>query len=304
MFYLVLAMLCSSSIALIFKYSETNGGNRYAVTSANYLAASVVSLFMAIKGGLFLSFSKSIGLFANEFYYVIFKNTGSFSNGASALWALISGMVAGVFFFSSFIYYQRSVAENGVGLTGSFSKMGILVPMVLSIGLWNEHPSLLQWTGILLCLGAIFIATLSFDSNNENKFKFSLLVLFLLNGFAEFSNKFFSKYALIEYKDLFLFFVFATALLISLCFTFKRSNEISKEDILMGILVGIPNLFSSFFLILSLNTLKASVAFPLFSAGSILLINLGGTFIYKEKITPRGKISILLTILALTLLNL
>lgn len=304
MFYLVLAMICSSSIALIFKYSESSGRNRYAVTSANYFTASIVCLYMVIKGGLFSSFSKSIILFRNEFYNVIFKNICSFSNNASALWALISGMVAGIFFFSSFIYYQRSVAENGVGLTGSFSKMGILVPVVLSIGLWHEYPSLIQWTGILLCFGAILIATLSIDSNNENKFKFSLLVLFLLNGFAEFSNKFFSKYALIEYKDLFLFFVFSTALLISLCFTLKRKIRVSKEDILMGILVGIPNLFSSFFLILSLNTLKASVAFPLFSAGSILLINLGGTFIYKEEITTRGKISILLTILALTLINL
>lgn len=303
MFYLIIAMLCSSSIALIFKYSEINGRNRYAVTSANYLTASVISLYMVIKGGLFSSLPNSLALFKSEILQVILKNTGIFSNGASAVWAVVSGIAAGIFFFASFIYLQRSVAENGVGLTGSFSKMGIIVPVVLSIGLWHEYPSLIQWVGILLCLCAILTATYSIDSKGANKFKFSLVVLFLLNGFAEFSNKFFSKYALVEYKDLFLFFVFSTALLISIYFTIKVKINVSIKDILTGIAVGIPNLFASFFLILSLNTIKASIAYPIYSAGSILLINLGGAFIYKEKITLKEKASILLTITALTLLN-
>lgn len=303
MFYLIIAMLCSSSIALIFKYSETSGRNRYAVTSANYLTASVISFYMVIKGGLFSSLPNSFVLFKNEVVQVILRNTGLFSNGASAVWAVASGIAAGIFFFASFIYLQRSVSENGVGLTGSFSKMGVIVPVVLSIGMWHEYPSLLQWIGIFLCLCAILTATYSIDSKAANKFKFSLIVLFLLNGFAEFSSKFFSKYALVEYKDLFLFFVFSTALIISICFTVKARINISIKDVLTGIAVGIPNLFASFFLILSLSTIKASVVYPVYSAGSILLINLGGAFIYKEKITLKEKASILITIIALTLLN-
>ncbi|TDO92016.1 hypothetical protein DFR79_10842 [Halanaerobium saccharolyticum] len=40
MIYLLLAVLCSSSIALIFKFSESNDLYRYIITSANYFAAA------------------------------------------------------------------------------------------------------------------------------------------------------------------------------------------------------------------------------------------------------------------------
>ena len=75
------------------------------------------------------------------------------------------------------------------------------------------------------------------------------------------------------------------------------------KDILTGFAVGIPNLFSSYFLILSLDTVKASVAYPIYSAGSILLINLGGFFIFKEKIARKNKFAIVLIVIALMLIN-
>ena len=41
MFYLLLAIICSASIALIFKYTETRKTNRYVITSANYFMLSL-----------------------------------------------------------------------------------------------------------------------------------------------------------------------------------------------------------------------------------------------------------------------
>lgn len=303
MLYLLLAMLCSSSIALIFKYSETNNKNRYAVTSANYLTASLVGLFLSIKGHLFTGLKDSLKPFNHEIINVIIKNTGTFSNNSGAIWALLWGIITGIFFFSSFIYYQKCIRDNSVALTGSFSKMGILIPVIISVLIWNEHPTIIQWAGISLCIIAILIANLSFENRSLYGFKPSLIALFLLNGFAEFSSKFFQKYAYISYKDLYLFFVFTTALIISLLFMLKSKRKICLGDILTGICVGIPNLFSSFFLILALNKINASIAFPLFSAGSIVLINIGGILIFKEKLKTRETISIILTIIALILIN-
>src|SRR5699024_8994190 len=111
--------------------------------------------------------------------------------------------------------------------------------------------------------------------------------LFILGGMAEFSNKIYQKYALNEFKDIFLFSVFFVAFLISIYYTLKQKNKITKKDILTGFAVGIPNLFSSYFLILSLESVKTSVAFPIYSAGSIVLINIGGFFIFKEKLSNK-----------------
>ncbi len=120
---------------------------------------------------------------------------------------------------------------------------------------------------------------------------------------AEFQNKLFQQYALIEYKDVFLFVIFITAFLLSLYFVIKSKEKVLKRDLLVGFLVGIPNLFSSYFLIMALNSIATSIAFPVYSAGSIIFISLGEVFLYKEKLSKKNKVAIVLVILALILIN-
>lgn len=299
--YLFLAIICSSLIAIIFKFSETNNLNRYAVTTMNYLTAFSVSLFLAIREGVLFPSDK--GSFFNEFSNVIIENNTMFSHYSSFIWAILIGSLAGVFFFLSFIYYQISVRKNNVGLAGTFGKLGILVPMIFSVILWNEIPTKIQWIGIILSIISIIIVNVSFKKNSIKDIHINLILLFLFGGMAEFSNKIFQKYALSEYKSLFLFFVFFIAFIISLIVTMKRKKTVEKRAIITGILVGIPNLFSSFFLIIALNYMKTSVVFPIYSAGSIVIITLAGTFFFKERLKNKELIAIFMTIIALVLIN-
>lgn len=303
MVYLILAIVCSASIALIFKYTENANTNRYLITSSNYFIAFVVSLGMIIFKGLFknISFGSS---FFNEFSTVLKNNDTLLSHSSSIVWGLIVGAGAGFFFFLSFIYYQKSVKENGVGISGTIAKLGILIPMLFSIVIWNELPTLMQVIGIALSLVSIVIVNLSSNSLEKLDIKPTIILLFLFGGLAEFSNKIFQKYALIDYKDVFLFAVFFVAFLLSVFYTIRSKGNITLKDILTGFAVGIPNLFSSFFLILALTTINASVAFPIYSAGSIVLINIGGLLIFKEKIAKKNQVAIILTVVALVLINL
>lgn len=303
MVYLILAIVCSASIALIFKYTENANTNRYLITSSNYFIAFVVSLGMIIFKGLFknITFDPS---FFNEFSTVLKNNDTLLSHSSSIVWGLIVGAGAGFFFFLSFIYYQKSVKENGVGISGTIAKLGILIPMLFSIVIWNELPTLMQVIGIALSLVSIVIVNLSSNSLEKLDIKPTIILLFLFGGLAEFSNKIFQKYALIDYKDVFLFAVFFVAFLLSVFYTIRSKGNITLKDILTGFGVGIPNLFSSFFLILALTTINTSVAFPIYSAGSIVLINIGGLLIFKEKIAKKNQVAIILTVVALVLINL
>ncbi|MFA9397612.1 MAG: EamA family transporter [Clostridiaceae bacterium] len=307
MIYLFLAILCSSSIALIFKYSEGNEMNRYAVTSANYFTAFTVSLFMILVKPSIKIYRINVSLtnFIDEFRKIILENNGLFSKSASFTWAVVLGLLGGVFFFLSFIYYQKSVKENGASLSGTFGKLGILVPMIISIIVWNEIPKLIQWIGICLALFSIIFVNVSSnkDKSSNITINLTLILLFLFGGLAEFQNKLFQQYAIIQYKDVFLFVVFITAFFLSLYFVVKSRKKVMKKDLLIGVLVGIPNLFSSYFLIISLSFLKASIAFPIYSAGSIIVVSLGEYFLYKEELSKKNKITIVLVILALILIN-
>lgn len=306
MIYLLFAILCSSSIALILKHSENRSMNRLAVTTSNYFTAFVVSLIMSVlKPSVRLNiFQISLSDFRSDFYNVVIKGNGLFSEGSSFIWAVILGLVTGIFFFLSFIYYQKSVNENGASLSGTFGKLGILIPMLTSILLWKEIPNTLQWFGIILAIASILMVNLSFNSKTPAKINLTLILLFLFGGIAEFQNKLFQKYAIIEYKDIFLFFVFFMAFLISLVYTIKSGKEVRVRDIFTGLIVGIPNLFSSYFLILALGLIPTSAAFPVYSAGSIIFISLGSLLLYKERLTLKDKLAIFLVIIALILINL
>ncbi|MDV3428347.1 MAG: hypothetical protein LIR50_15230 [Bacillota bacterium] len=307
MFYLFLAILCSSSIALIFKYSENRKMNRYIVTSINYLTALTISLLMIINNHSinFRKISLSSAKFIEEFSYIIYKNNGQLSESTSIIFAVLLGIIGGIFFFLSFIYYQKSVKENGAALSGTFGKLGILLPMIFSVLLWKEIPKTLQTAGILLALFSIIYVNISLKENK--KINMTLILLFIFGGMAEFQNKLFQKYGLIEYKDLFLFVVFTMAFLFSSYFVLRSVSgshkSIKGSELLIGFLVGIPNLFSSYFLIMALNFMPTSAALPIYSAGSIIFISLGEVLLYKAIISKKNKIAIILVVFAIILIN-
>ena len=304
MVYLLLAIGCSAAIALIFKHSETAGMNRYAVTTANYLAASLVGGAILVSQGVSLpgdlTLSNAIAEIGRSF------NTGqqTLSPEAGAVWAVLVGLGAGVVFFLGFIYYQISVREHGVGLAGAFAKLGILVPMSLSLVLWREHPRLIQWWGIGLAISSIVLVNWPAKGNLRAALRPALLLLFLFCGAAEFSNKVFQKYGMLHYKSLFLLVTFSVAFLFSLATTAAKQEPVARRDLLTGLAVGVPNLFSSFFLILALDRIAAAVVFPAYGAGTIVIINLVGIVFFKEKLSRMEKAAIALTIVALILINL
>ena len=301
--YLILAVLCSTSIALIFKVSETRRMNRYVVTTANYMVATAVSLSFLAGRGLLNRLGPAAGVFLEELPRAL--RGGGFGPQGSLGWAAAVGVPAGVMYFLGFIYLQKGVRESGVSLAGSFSKLGVLVPMALSILLWHEVPTAVQWTGIALALGSILLANLDVSHPRRAFAAFSpvLLLLFLTVGLAEFSNKVYQRYGSMEAKSLFLLFVFGVALLVSL-FKSLRVGRIRASHFLTGLAVGVPNYFASHFLILSLSQLRTAVVFPIYSATTIVLISLAGGLLFEERLRPRERLAVVLTVAALVLVNL
>ena len=191
-----------------------------------------------------------------------------------------------------------------MGLAGAVGKLGILVPMSLSLIIWHEYPTVMQWCGICLAIVSIILVNWPSAGSLRGALRPAQLLLFLFCGTAEFSNKVFQKYGLQEHKSLFLLVTFSVAFLLSLAVTIKIKRVVTCRDLLIGVLVGIPNLFSSFFLILALERIMATIAFPAYGAGTIVVINLVGLLFFKEKLERTELTAVALTIAALILINL
>ncbi|SHK20291.1 Small Multidrug Resistance protein [Hathewaya proteolytica DSM 3090] len=300
MIYLFLAALSSASIALIFKYSGSKEWvNKFQVTSFNYLTATTISLVMLLKSGQPILFS------GQGFLQCLVGNfNGNITVQGSWLWAIILGVATGILYLLGFLLYQSSIKSSGASLSGMFNKMGIIVPMVFSMIVWREFPSALQLCGILLSLSAIIMVNFNFDSGEKSSIKPTLLIMFLVVGFGEFSNKLFQKYAMAEMKSHFMLVLFATALIISIGLTVNDKNKaMNIKSALCGVAVGVPNMLSTLFLIEALNKLPATVVYPIYSAGSIVIIMATSFVIFGEKLKKKEIIAMVVTLIALSMVN-
>ena len=76
------------------------------------------------------------------------------------------------------------------------------------------------------------------------------------------------------------------------------------KELTAGVLAGIPNYFSSWFLLQSLQRLPAMLVYPAQSVGTILLVTAAGALLFREKLTRREWAGFALILAALVLLDL
>ena len=101
----------------------------------------------------------------------------------------------------------------------------------------------------------------------------------------------------------FLVVVLIAALVLCIALCLVKRERPGKKDVLFGLAIGIPNYFSSRFLLLSLDSVPAMAAFPSFSVGTILLVAAAGVLLFKEKLSMRKYLALAVILGALVLLN-
>ena len=95
-----------------------------------------------------------------------------------------------------------------------------------------------------------------------------------------------------------------TALVLALILGLRKKEKFSPWDFIFGFLIGIPNYFSSRFMLLALETVPSVIAYPLCSVGAIVVVSVAGVLLFKEEISRQKKIALGLVMLSLVLLNL
>ncbi len=284
MLYLVLAIVSSAAMAIVLKYFRNQEGNRYGILLGNYLTCVAIAVWMLPDKGLIVS--------------------GSWIT-------LACGVGGGLFFVLALVCMQSSIRSNGAGLTSAFARLGLIVALGVSILLFGERPSGLQLAGIGLAIGAIVV--LRTDGAGERRpgggRGFGLLLLTLAaSGCADAMAKVFDGFGDRNQDSLYFFWLFVTAVLLCAVLAVlekKRSGKgIRLKEFAAGVLVGIPNYFSSYLLLRSLQQLPASVAYPSYSTATILLVLGLSALLFRERLHKRQWPGVLLILLALVLLNL
>lgn len=277
MLFLVLATLSSSVLALVLK--RLDSGNTYGVYFFNYVTCALLS-------------------------FLTLEDKALWRGDPLPLWL---GAVGGFVYLASLVVYGYSIRTSGAVLASVFTRLGVLVPIGVSVAFLGERPSWLQGAGIALAVAAAVVMNglpRGGASRPGGKLLLPLLLTLLFNGCSDSMSKIFAYAGRREEDGLFVFFIFFFAGLFTLVLLLRQRKGLALRDVLLGALVGVPNFCASRLLLAALTRLPAFVVYPCYSVGAILVISLCSVLLFHERLSRRQWGAVGMILAAVALLNL
>lgn len=279
MIYLLLAIICSSSLALILKQGNVKKSNTAILINANYLTASVLSLaFVFYKGTLTIS-----------------------------LYALLFALFLGYLFAATFFIYSKAVGLAGTALATVSARLSVLIPVLFSIILYGESPNIKMIFGFALALVTLYLFYLSLKNHNgtpHSRRSYLILIVLLFGiGLVDFSMKIFEQNFSSEEKGTFVFTIFFSAFIYTLVYILYKKIKFEPHTFKLGLLLGLPNVLAIHFVLAALSELPAIVVFPIQNIGVIVFTAVMAYLIWKEKINNFGVAALIAGIISIILLR-
>lgn len=286
MIYLILSIITSSLIFLIFRAFGQYKVNTFTAIVVNYLVAGITGILI---NGQSIDFNKML-----------------FSD-----WSM-NGLVLGAVFITLFNVMAITAQKFGASVASIANKMGLIIPVSFAIIVYGDSLNILKSAGILLALVGVYLSSVK-SSQEKKKFDIKLfaipIILFLGSGFIDTFLKYTQEYQLNTDEDSMLFtsLTFLTAFTIGLVVMFldKTKRSLKAPSIIGGIILGIVNYGSIYFLIKTLDAanLQSSVIFPINNMGVVILTTFLSLLIFKESFSPKNKIGVAISIIAIAMIS-
>ncbi len=291
MVFLILSILLMVILNFIFKiFSLYNIRNFHAII-INYLCCFII-------GCLFFDFQELADVFQKPWF--TYSTILSFA------------------FIIGFNILAATIKHFGIALGTLMQRMSLVVTAGVSILLYNESLALFKILGILFGILSIFLVSRKILPDHvlsSSKFSKLLLILPILtllsSAVVDLGLQYTERYYL-EDGDWHSFnaTLFVGAGILGFVFLLIRSFfsgervYFKKKEIIGGIALGIPNYFSIYTLVQALNHgFEGSFLFPVMNVSIILLSVLGSVLFFKESLTKRQGLGILIACIALAFLS-
>lgn len=285
MISLSLAILSSSLIFVIFKLFPRFGVDTFQAIVFNYLTALSCGLL----------------LYGHEW------KEEALTTGNWPIFAVICGLL----FISLFLVMGISSQRNGVALTSTAVKMSMAVSMLIMILAYGEEIGVLKAIGILIAFIGVFLVSVEKSTNAaDNGAKWMLVVLFIGSGMLDFVLNYVQKFEMGHLTpSLFSAFGFGFAgsvgIIIMIFRILSGKTKFHPKNILAGIVLGIPNYFSIYLLMMAYRDTgwSDSVVLAVINVSIVVLSALIGFMIFKEKRDVRKLLGLTLALAAIFFLS-
>ena len=283
---LILSVLCSSFIFVVFKPYDVHKVHTLYAIIINYLTACLVG-------------------------YLFYEGSVSLPEIPSKSWFPIT-LVMGMLFILIFNLMARTSQELGVSVASVATKMSLVIPVILGLLLYGERLGSVKILGIILALAAVYFASVKDSPKSIARSALWLPALvFLGSGIIDSSIKYLQAYH-VEPTEFSLLSstIFAAAATSGLVFILVRKGRrqllFNYRNLLGGVALGVPNFFSIFFLLRALENdfLNSASIFTINNVAIVMLTTLLGIALFREKISLKNWVGILLAVLSIILIAL
>lgn len=222
-------------------------------------------------------------------------------------WALLLGSMLIALF--NLIAYSTKV--EGMTTTTIANKLSLVIPVLFAAWLYHEHFGVGKIAGILIAFPAVYL-TVKKKQEVASKVKnlFWPVLLFIGSGILDTLMKYVQTYYLATTADQAIFTIqsFAIAAMLGTAVLvvriILRNEQLHWKNIVAGVVLGIPNYFSIYYLIrlFHVDFMESSAVIPVNNVSILLCTTLVAFLFFKEQITRLRLVGIILSIISILLI--
>lgn len=275
MIYLVISILCSVAVGVLFKYIKAKTSVNIFLITINYLCAIVAT-------------------------YVCFRPAIDFSDITDNPYTISLSVLLPLVF----ILLSLSIRDSGIIKTDIAQRISLVIPVACSYWIFNEAIPVFRWIGIVTGLIALFFI-LNKGQRTSRTNSVYLLLVFLGYGIIDVLFKLVALQKTFPYT-LALFYIFCGSFIFASFITmisfFKKKLTIEKSAVFYGLLLGLFNFLNIYFYLKAHQSFakNPTTVFATMNFGVILLGTLTGAVYFKEKLTKKNILGLILAVIAIT----
>ncbi len=226
--------------------------------------------------------------------------------------ALFCGALSGVFMSVFLVTWMLAIRHGAFMLISVAQMFGVVIAVICSFLLFKEKVLPRQLAAIVILVVSVLIMA-SYSASIKGKLRLKAIVLLALcgvsSGLYDFSLKMFTHYSAssISVLNLITYTLSAIGLSLLSCFSYKNEpfdkKVLLKQTICPVMIMSICLFINSYFKAMANNFLPATVIYPISQAGGLILSTLMSSLFFKEKITARCVVGVILAFVAVLLLK-
>jgi uncharacterized membrane protein len=298
MYYFLLSVLFTVALYMIMRAYP-----RYKVNSFH---AIVFNYYACVATGLLLT--PNLGVFSE----INWRSEGT-----------LLTLALGTLFVGAFLLIGLTTQKVSVTAASLAGNMSLVIPVMFGLFIFknnNKEFTIINYVGLLIALVALGLGALQVSSSKSKEtlrtftpatlFWILPVLTFLASGTNNTLINFLSsKYYAPTQSTVFMIIACTGAILVGTSvLAYKillKGEKLELRSVVGGLLLGIPNFLSLYFLLLALASFGNSAAFvfPIYNILSMLVSSLAAWLIYKEKLNHYNRMGLALAVLAILLIS-